>query len=222
MKLSHGARRCLNVLRTYGQNVFPKQETLARRMKCGLRTVSRYIGELRESGCISVLRCGRTSAEYRLNYQYIAEQIGVSSRPVQKSVEKLCIPVTNGVSSGVLSGVSKPSGLISEVVLSEVEQTVAEPNDDEIQILPEKPKPERTASGAQDGRVMARGTLPPFLAETCVPLAEMASESISGEVAAGLPPPSRKRPQPECRDGTNWNAAISSLASRKALERGFG
>jgi hypothetical protein len=52
---------------------------------------------------------------------------------------------------------------------------------------------ERAASGAQDGRVMAHGLQRPTVTEPCDPLAEMASESISGEVAANLPPPTNVR-----------------------------
>lgn len=66
MKLSHGARRCLNVLRTYGTSVFPKQETLAGRLLCDIRSVRRYVQELKQAGLVTVRKRGATSSIYQL------------------------------------------------------------------------------------------------------------------------------------------------------------
>lgn len=140
MKLSHGAQHCLNVLRMYGGSAFPFQRTLAKRMKCDLRTVNRYVAELRSAGFIEVSQCGPTSSKYRLIYQQIADQNGVASpiaqaveESVQKPVEELCTEVENGVPFGVASPAD-------HYYLGKPEQTVAEPDDDEI---PLSKKPNR-------------------------------------------------------------------------------
>lgn len=129
MNLSHGARQCLNVLRTYGRSVFPKQETLARRLKCGLRTVNRYIAELRRAGLIEVSQRGPTSSQYRVVYQTIADRNGVAcpiplaaEEGAQKPVENLWTEVQNGVAFGVASPAD-------HYYLGKPEQTVAEPSD---------------------------------------------------------------------------------------------
>ncbi len=68
--LSAGARRCWEVLsgyaRTAGQ-VFPFQETIARVLGVSVRSVQRWVGELRRYGLVQVQKRGRTSALYAID-----------------------------------------------------------------------------------------------------------------------------------------------------------
>lgn len=222
--MTSGARRCLNHLRTYGKTAFPFQRTIARKLQCEVRTVKRYIQELRIEGFVEVFRRGSTSAVYVLTNQAFTNKnvpLKNSTESLEKYVENRRKSNENGpfpVPFDVpLPGsvfISEGSGLVPE-------QTVAERSDDEISPS-EKPKPaEQRAASGQDGAVLGPSNVNGV--RSC-PLAERASESISGEVATGsLPPPTqRKRPQAQSRDPVSWNAAVASLASRKSMERGFG
>jgi hypothetical protein len=70
MALSRGARRCLKVLQSFlgGKNhCWPSQYTIAREMRCCLRTVGRHIEELRRAEIVVSTRKNRnTSYTYAL------------------------------------------------------------------------------------------------------------------------------------------------------------
>jgi DNA-binding transcriptional regulator LsrR (DeoR family) len=69
VQLSNGALRCLEALKYYCRgkdNCWPKQETIAKQMGCSLRSVTRYIEELRVSGDVTSNRRPNTSCMYQL------------------------------------------------------------------------------------------------------------------------------------------------------------
>lgn len=102
-------------LRSYGQHIFPKQETLARKLELGLRTINRYMGELKNAGVVEVTSRGPSSSLYRLNIQSAAAKIGVASAGVEKPanrVENSVENLRNGVACGVAFGVARPSHLL--------------------------------------------------------------------------------------------------------------
>jgi len=69
MPLSRGARRCLQLLKWYAarfDDVFPYQETLARRLGVGVRQVKRYIRELVAAELVAVSNPGRGPNSYQV------------------------------------------------------------------------------------------------------------------------------------------------------------
>lgn len=69
MQLSRGTRRLLTELKSYARHsgrAFPFQETLATRLGVDVRTIKRWVRELREAGQITVRRRQHSSAEYEI------------------------------------------------------------------------------------------------------------------------------------------------------------
>ena len=64
--LSRGAQRCLRLIRLFGGVSLP-QWRIAKKLRCSVRTVKRYIRELRDSGRIRVTRRGPIEATYTLS-----------------------------------------------------------------------------------------------------------------------------------------------------------
>jgi hypothetical protein len=115
VNLSRGARELLAHLRSYGSQIFPKQDTLARKLDLGLRTINRYICELKKAGLLEVEPRGPSSSSYRVISQQPAEQIGVACEIEEKPQELVEIPVENmrnGVACGVAFGVARPPYLL--------------------------------------------------------------------------------------------------------------
>lgn len=105
MKLSLGARRLLNILRSYGREIFPRQETIGRKLDWGIRTVNRYMKELREAGLVEVQFRGPRSAEYRLINQEVRKETGVPSE-VSNIFTVGCVKQNENLSIGVPCGVA--------------------------------------------------------------------------------------------------------------------
>lgn len=119
--MTRGAARLLRVLQQYGERVFPKQDTLADRLGVGLRTINRYIHELKEAGLLAVEQRGPTSSTYSLISQRPAAQSGVASHAPEFStslIENREGNVWNGVACGVAFGVASPRHLLVNVLSS--------------------------------------------------------------------------------------------------------
>ena len=69
MNLSRGARRLLDLLKSFARRsgrAFPFQKTLAEKLEVKIRTIKRWVRELREGGLIAVRRRQHSSAEYEI------------------------------------------------------------------------------------------------------------------------------------------------------------
>lgn len=69
LPLSAGAMRCLDSIQYFCRgkdHCWPKQKTIAKHMGCSLRSVKRYIEELRVSGDVTSNRRPNTSCVYQL------------------------------------------------------------------------------------------------------------------------------------------------------------
>lgn len=69
LKLSRGSRKLFNLLRWYASRfaeVYPLRETLARRLKCSLRSIGLWISELKKTGLVKVFCRGRQAATYEI------------------------------------------------------------------------------------------------------------------------------------------------------------
>jgi len=69
MNLSRGARRLLDLLKSFARRsgrAFPFQKTLAEKLEVKIRTIKRWVRELREAGLIAVRRRQHSSAEYEI------------------------------------------------------------------------------------------------------------------------------------------------------------
>ncbi len=90
MKLSRGAERLFDLLKWYTarfRSVFPKQETLARHLKCSIRTIIRWLGELKSRGAVAVQRCGPQSADYAVSEAFLKQQLAAEN---VTSLAELC------------------------------------------------------------------------------------------------------------------------------------
>lgn len=67
MRISRGAKRCLRLLRTFNGEQSIPQWLLAKKLRCSVRTVKRYIRELRDAGRIRVVMHGPKEATYVLS-----------------------------------------------------------------------------------------------------------------------------------------------------------
>jgi Helix-turn-helix domain len=95
--LSSGARRCFSLLASFAARsgqAFPFQRTLAMKLDCNLRTVNRYVRELRDAGILAVRKRQRSSALYSFS-QAVEDPAGRPRKPGVKP---------SGVVSNVVSG----------------------------------------------------------------------------------------------------------------------
>lgn len=94
MDIPRGPKDCLSYLQSlakFSGRAFPKQQTIADKLGVDLRTVSRYIRYLRDSGWLTVKKRQHSSAEYVLRQDIQTRQ-----------------NVRSGVVSGVVSGRFRP------------------------------------------------------------------------------------------------------------------
>lgn len=113
--MSPGATTLLACLRSFGQQIFPRQATLAGKLGVGVRTVNRHMRELKKAGVVEVETRGPSSSCYRLIPQQVEEQFGVASTDTEFSTELVENPVEklwNGVACGVAFGVALPPHLL--------------------------------------------------------------------------------------------------------------
>lgn len=228
-------RNVLEVLLSFGPDVFIKQARLAKKCKLTKGTLVRMLDELKRDGKISTTQRGPTSCLY-----FVKDRPRMA-KPLAKAMAK---PLAKAYRfypymSKYLSEEEQrasPSEPVEKTKTpddEEWEKIQAFAIENDLQIctgadIETTIRLMRAANGAQDKRGAPAGerTIPTgngLASAVCVPLAERARESVSGEVAAGSLPPQthRKRPQVESRDPASWNAAIASLASRKSLGGGL-
>lgn len=92
--MSRGARECLRYLASLdsaGGSVFPLQRTIAKRLGCDVRSVKRYVRELRKAGCIVIQRRGRTSAIYEIQKGQFVPSSVPSSVPSGRRYKEVCL-----------------------------------------------------------------------------------------------------------------------------------
>jgi DNA-binding transcriptional regulator YhcF (GntR family) len=83
--LSRGARRCLQLLRSYDgpKGCIPFQETLATQLEVSVRTVQRYVRELTQAEEISVEKRQHSSAKYTIQTrQNVGSSVGSKAKNV--------------------------------------------------------------------------------------------------------------------------------------------
>lgn len=110
LALSTGARRCLRLLASFAARsgkAFPFQRTLAEKLDCNIRTVSRYVRELRDAGVVQVQKRQQSSALYKLSSN--------CGNPVENGTHRTARARENVVSGVVSETPPKSVGNLSPV-----------------------------------------------------------------------------------------------------------
>lgn len=202
LNISPGAIALLALLRSYGQQIFPRQATLAARLGVGVRTINRHMSELKKAGWIEVHHRGPRSSSYRLLSHRLTEQNGVASPDREISttaVENTEENLLNGVACGVAFGVASAPHLLLRglsTAFCSSSRRVVVGDDGCLKSQTNEPTP-RTANERQDlpKHVSVLGVAMPK--EACLSLA------VPG-------PPRRRPPRPD-------HHAIADLARAKAV-----
>ena len=110
MELSRGARRTLQALQYFFNGkpeCWPRQETIARRVRCDVRTIKRHIAELRCAGVLEIRRRANQSCVYTLCKEMSLPFLEGTNVP---SVVPSVVPSTFKELEGVLKGCNLCSG----------------------------------------------------------------------------------------------------------------
>lgn len=228
--LSRGANKCFDLMRWYAarfREIYPYQETIARRLGIKQRQLRKYLLELKNAGLLAIHKQGRAPAVYQL---FADEKCRSSAGrvPVEASVS---ITEFN-------SNYKYKAGLPADFSAEQIEhprvqaalrrarsriERADNPAAYEARIIREE---WAAAAGRHGPGAATRDTktpsLPTLLETPCCPAAGGNRETNSGEVAAiPVPPvvPETPRKPPEREESTpGWlNAEIHAVACAKRI-----